>query len=287
MSMIKTFLMCACAVFGLSASAGDRLFMNEDCWHFWVADSGESECMKRDGFSWWLRRVGMAQRRFDVVRIDHFRGFESYWAVPYGDKTAKNGRWVKGPGMDLVGRLTAWFSNIQFIAEDLGLMTPEVQEMLKDSGLPGMKVLEFAFDTEQLSSYLPHGYNSNCVCYVGTHDNAPILEWESEAAPGEIAFARKYLGLNDEEGLSWGIIRGGMSSVAGLFIAQLQDYLELGCEGRMNTPGTLGCNWQWRLLNEEITPELTEKLAEITRIYGRSNPAWEICKNTETKNDLM
>ena len=245
------------------------------------------ETMREDGYGWWIRRIDGNAKLYDMLRIDHFRGFESYWAVPYGEKTACNGRWVKGPGMDLVGRLTAWFSDIRFIAEDLGLMTPEVQELLRDSGLPGMKVLEFAFEPDELSNYLPHCYDKNCVCYAGTHDNAPIAEWKDEAEAEEIAFAKQYLGINDEEGLVWGIIRGGMSSVAALFIAQLQDYLELGCEGRMNTPGTLGCNWQWRLLNEEITAELTEKLAEITRIYGRSNPVWEASKNIETKNDLM
>lgn len=238
--------------------------------------------MRDDGYGWWIRRIDGSAKLYDILRIDHFRGFESYWAVPYGDKTARNGRWIKGPGMDLVGRLTAWFSNIQFIAEDLGLMTPKVQELLKDSGLPGMKVLEFAFEPGELSAYLPHSYNENCVCYAGTHDNAPIIEWKDKARPEEIEFAKQYLGIGDEEGIVWGIIRGGMSSVAALFVTQIQDYLELGSDARMNTPGTLGSNWKWRLLEGEITEKLTSKIAEITRIYGRSNPAWEM-KNKENK----
>ena len=239
------------------------------------------ETMRNDGYGWWIRRIDGSAKLYDMLRIDHFRGFESYWAVPYGEETARNGRWVKGPGMDLVGRLTAWFSDIRFIAEDLGLMTPEVQALLRDSGLPGMKVLEFAFEPGELSNYLPHCYDKNCVCYAGTHDNAPIVEWKDEVEAEEIAFAKQYLGINDEEGLVWGVIRGGMSSVAALFITQLQDYLELGKEARMNTPGTLGGNWRWRLGKGEITPELTKKIAEITRIYGRSNPEWEKKNNAE------
>ena len=226
--------------------------------------------MKQDGYGWWIRRIAGASKLYDVLRIDHFRGLESYWAVPYGEETAKNGHWVKGPGMDLVGVLTGWFSNVQFIAEDLGFMTPEVEQLLQDSGLPGMKVLEFAFSTSELSGYLPHCYDKNCVCYAGTHDNTTILGWKDEAEPEEIAFATRYLGLNEEEGFVWGMLRGGMSSVADLFIAQMQDVLELGAQARMNTPSALGGNWQWRLLKDQITPALTEKLSIMARMYGRS-----------------
>ena len=243
------------------------------------------DTMRADGYGWWIRRIDGSAKLYDILRIDHFRGFESYWAVPYGEETARNGRWLKGPGMDLVGRLTAWFSNVRFVAEDLGLITPDVQKLLNDSGLPGMKVLEFAFEPGELSNYLPHSYDENCVCYAGTHDNAPIVEWKDEVEPEEIEFAKQYLGINDEEGLVWGIIRGGMSSVAALFVTQIQDYLELGSEARMNTPGTLGGNWQWRLRGNEITEELTEKIAEATRIYGRSNPKWLIKNDEKTDVD--
>lgn len=228
------------------------------------------EAMKKDGYGWWIRRVDGSAKLFDVLRIDHFRGFESFWAVPYGEKSAVNGRWVKGPGMDLVGRLTSWFSGVQFIAEDLGILTPEVHEMLRESGLPGMKVLEFAFDPTKLSSYLPHRYSINCICYAGTHDNAPLAQWKAEASPEEISFAEEYLGQGGD-GLCWGIIRGGMRSAAVLFVAQMQDYLELGAESRMNTPGTLGLNWQWRLLEGEADNALAERIARITEIYGRSS----------------
>ena len=228
------------------------------------------DAMKADGFGWWIRRIEGASHLYDVLRIDHFRGLESYWAVPYGETTAINGHWVKGPGMDLVGVLTSWFPHIQFIAEDLGYLTPEVKQLLADSGLPGMKILEFAFDSREPSNYLPHTYTSNCVCYPGTHDNATLMGWKDDADPEDIRMARKYLGLNDEEGFHWGILRGGMSSVADLFVAQMQDYLALGKEARMNTPGILGGNWQWRLKEGQITKELTKQIADYTALYGRS-----------------
>ena len=231
--------------------------------------------MKKDGYGWWIRRIEGASHLYDVLRIDHFRGLESYWAVPYGEKTAKIGRWVKGPGMDLMGVLTRWFPNIHFIAEDLGYLTPEVHQLLQDSGLPGMKILEFAFDSREPSNYLPHTYSPNCVCYAGTHDNAPIMAWKNEAAKEDIAMAIQYLGLNEQEGFNWGMIRGGMSSVADLFLVQMQDYLALGAESRMNTPGILGGNWQWRMKKGQIDTALTQKIAETARIYGRSERAWQ------------
>ena len=227
------------------------------------------ERMKADGYGWWIRRVEGAGRLFDVIRIDHFRGLESYWAVPYGETTAKNGRWRKGPGMDLVGTLTNWFPNLSFIAEDLGFLTPEVHRLLADSGLPGMKVLEFAFDAREPSNYLPHTYDRHCVCYVGTHDNETAEQWRWQADRADVTFARKYLGLNDAEGFHWGMIRGGMASVADTFVVQMQDCLGLGPEGRMNTPGTGWGNWRWRLLPGEASPALAKKLYHYTRMYGR------------------
>ncbi|MDE7042222.1 MAG: 4-alpha-glucanotransferase [Oscillospiraceae bacterium] len=225
--------------------------------------------MKQDGYGWWIRRVEGAGRLFDVIRIDHFRGMESYWAVPYGETTAKNGRWRKGPGMDLVGILTSWFHDLQFIAEDLGFLTPAVHELLEQSELPGMKVLEFAFDTREPSNYLPHTYGRHCVCYVGTHDNETVMQWREQADRSSVTMARKYLGLNEAEGFHWGMIRGGMSSVADTFVVQMQDCLGLGAEGRMNTPGTPSGNWQWRLLPGEASPALAKKLFLYTRMYGR------------------
>ena len=227
------------------------------------------DAMRDDGFGWWIRRVDGAARLYDVIRIDHFRGFASYWAVPYGSPTAKTGRWVKGPGLDLLNVLTGWFHGIRFIAEDLGEPSPDVTKLLADSGLPGMRVLEFAFSPTADSAYLPHNCVENCVCYAGTHDNAPLALWRQEAEPEEIDFAVQYLGLNEREGFNRGVLRGGMTSPASLFVAQMQDWLELGKGSRINTPGTGRDNWQWRLLPGELTLKLIGDIREMTRIYGR------------------
>ena len=227
------------------------------------------EGMKENGYEWWVRRIEGASKLYDVIRIDHFRGFESYWSVPYGEKTAINGHWVKGPGMSLVGELKNRFPQIKFIAEDLGYPSPEVVQLLHDSEFPGMKVLEFAFDSRDSSSYLPHAYTQNCVCYAGTHDNDTLKGWLSQVNHDDLKMAEDYLGLNDREGYVRGLIRGGMSSVARLFVAQMQDYLELGNEARMNVPGMQGGNWQWRMLEGQITPELTAWIARMTTLYSR------------------
>ena len=227
------------------------------------------EAMRADGYRWWVRRIEGAARLYDVLRIDHFRGLESYWAVPYGETTAKNGRWVKGPGMDLVGVLKERFPHLQFIAEDLGYLTPEVKRLLHDSGFPGMKVLDFAFDSREPGDYLPHTYVPHSVCYAGTHDNTPLMAWRHEADPADVALAERYLGLNDREGFHWGMLRGGLASASSLFLAQMQDYLGLGAEARMNTPGILGGNWQWRLTPGQLTVDLAKTMAEAAVLYGR------------------
>ena len=227
------------------------------------------DAMKRDGYGWWIRRVDGAGKLYDALRIDHFRGFASYWSVPAEDATAKNGVWVPGPGMDLVRVLINWFPQIQFIAEDLGLQTPDVVQLLKDSGLPGMKVLEFAFDGGEPNEYQPHNYGHNCICYTGTHDNEPLAAWWEELPAEDRLFVRSYLGLNAEEGPLWGVIRGGMSSVADLFVAQLQDYLGLGTAARINRPGEPAGNWSWRLRKGMLNEELQQKILDMTCMYGR------------------
>ncbi len=225
--------------------------------------------MAGDGFSWWKTRMGRALERFNGVRLDHFRGLESYWAVPYGDPTAATGRWEQGPGAAFIRMLHAGFPDAFIIAEDLGYITPEVRALLKLSGYPGMKVLEFAFDHRESSDYLPHRYGVNCVCYAGTHDNTTVLGWFNDADSSDVAMAREYLGLNSREGYNWGFIRGGMSSVARLFMAQMQDYLGLGSTARMNTPGRPDGNWRWRMLPGEASPALAKKLRSLTALYGR------------------
>lgn len=227
------------------------------------------ESMKNDGYGWWIRRIGAAEKLYDVIRIDHFRGLESYWAVPSGEKTAVNGEWRKGPGIDFINRIKGWFPGIEIIAEDLGILTDEVRQLLKDSGFPGMKVLQFAFDESGNSDYLPHKYDKNCVCYGGTHDNATIREWEEEGGRKEIEFAKEYFGLNKYDNFNFGIIRGGMASVADMFITQMQDYLELGKDARTNIPGTAFGNWKWRMEKGAATDELAEKILRMTKLYGR------------------
>ena len=226
--------------------------------------------MKETGYGWWIRRLAAAAKICDVVRLDHFRGFESYWAVPAEDKTAAGGCWKKGPAQDFVRAVQKELPDLDFIAEDLGFVTPEVKQLLEDSGYPGMKVMQFAFDSRESSDYLPHTYPVNSVCYTGTHDNLTMLQWFQEAAPEDIEVAREYLGLNEEEGLVRGVIRGCMGSVSKLCVVQMQDYLELDGKARMNFPGTLSPNnWTWRAEAGFITEELTQRIYATTRRYGR------------------
>lgn len=214
------------------------------------------DAMRKDGYRWWMRRVKMASQMFDALRLDHFRGFFSYWAVPAGEMTAKKGCWRQGPGMTLLKQMKAQFAQTVFIAEDLGSLTPEVDALRRESGFCGMKVLQFAFDGDGRNPYLPHHYPPSCVCYPGTHDNPPLMAWKAEASPDQIVRAEQYFALNDREGFAWGMLRGGLCSTAALFIAQMQDYLELGAVARINTPGTVEGNWQWRLRSDALTPEL-------------------------------
>ena len=224
--------------------------------------------MKQTGYKWWIDRVAGVAKFFDVIRIDHFRGFEEYWSVPYTEKTAKNGHWEKGPSIDFVSVLRNWFSNVEFIAEDLGIINEAVTKLLKESGFPGMRVLEFGMSPDGTSYHSPHNHVENCVCYIATHDNSPVMGWIRNAKPKDLDYAKRYYGLNEEEGYNYGFIRGGMSSVAYLFIAQMQEYLGLGEEATINAPGTLG-NWRWRMLKGEAGAALAKKISLITHTYHR------------------
>ena len=225
--------------------------------------------MKNTGFAWWIRRLSAASKMYDVVRLDHFRGFESYWSVPVADKTAAGGEWKQGPGLDYVRAIREALPNLDFIAEDLGYVTPEVRQLQLESGYPSMKVLQFAFDSREESDYLPHTYPVNSVCYIGTHDNMTVAQWLQEATPEDVALAKDYLGLNEEEGFAWGMIRGAMGSVSRLCVIQMQDYLELGVFARMNVPGMLSsANWTWRARKGFMQETLAERIREITRRYG-------------------
>ncbi len=226
--------------------------------------------MAADGFDWWLARVGAAGRSFDVVRIDHFRGIESYWSIPAANRTARCGKWVKGPGRALTDAIKTAYPDIDFIAEDLGFLTPEVLKLVEHSGFPGMKVLEFAFDSREPSNYLPHNYSENCICYTGTHDNETLLQWCARLPADAEAYAREYLGIGPKGDLADAIIEAGMQSKAKLFVAQMQDYLRLGAEARMNEPGTLKPqNWRWRMLPGAASDELAQKIAGLTNDANR------------------
>ena len=241
--------------------------------------------MKADGYGWWIRRIEGATKLFDVLRIDHFRGMESYWAVPYGDKTAKNGKWRQGPGMSLVGVLTSWFHSTSFIAEDLGYLTPEVRQLLKDSGLPGMRVMEFAFDAHGESAYLPHRCSENSVCYLGTHDNDTVQGWLETTGEEDLEFARRYMHITPDEGWNWGMIRSGMATASALFVVQMQDLLELDGSARMNRPGSDAGNWQWRMLPGAATDELAAKLRLYTETFRRTEPLPEEQPEDETADE--
>ncbi len=226
--------------------------------------------MKTDGYSWWIDRLASAGRLYDVVRLDHFRGFESYWSVPYGDLTARNGHWVKGPGLDFIDSVRAKLPRLKLIAEDLGFLTKEVFDLRDDSGLPGMKVLQFAFDSREPSEYLPHRYTANSVCYTGTHDNMTTRQWLEASNTDVIQYAGEYMALNEKEGYVCGVIRTAMSSVSELSIVPMQDWLGLGEEARMNFPGTQSsANWTWRAPDNFTGDGLSEKIYHLTKLYGR------------------
>ena len=226
--------------------------------------------MAGNGYRWWTDRLKAAEKLYDIVRIDHFRGLESYWSVPFGAKTARDGRWVKGPGMELIEAIREKLPELQLIAEDLGYLTPEVLQLRDQSGYPGMKVLEFAFDSREPSDYLPHRYAPNTVCYTGTHDNMTLAQWLESASADTLAYAAEYMGLSREEGYVWGMIRTAMSSVSKFCIIPMQDYLELGSEARMNFPGTRSQNnWTWRMEGETFSEVLAQKIHRLTKLYGR------------------
>lgn len=229
------------------------------------------EYHKKTGYVWWTQRMKHSLQLYDIVRIDHFRGFDEYYSIPYGDETAEFGHWEKGPGLEFFEILKTRLEDLNVIAEDLGTLTESVLQLVKDTGYPGMKVLEFAFDSDAKNLYLPHNIIPNSIVYTGTHDNDTLAGW-IESMPDKIyEYVKKYLNYtgDDEEELVWTMIRMAMSSVADRAIIPMQDYLCLGTEARINTPSTLGDNWKWRLMEGQFTDGLAEKIKEMTKLYGR------------------
>lgn len=229
------------------------------------------EYIARDKFRWWVERIKAASDTYDVVRIDHFRGFESYYCIPYGAKNAKKGKWRKGPDMRLFKEVRKQLGDVKIIAEDLGFLTKHVVKMLNASGYPGMKVLEFGFDSDNTNGYLPHNFKTtNSICYTGTHDNETILGWIKSCDEKTRSYCKDYLGVTKDEFVPWAMVRLCWSSVCDTAIAQMQDILCLDDKARMNTPSTVGANWKWRLESfDKLDDTLAERLAKITTVYGR------------------
>ena len=229
------------------------------------------EYHKNTGYEWWIRRIEYCLKLYDVVRIDHFRGFDEYYSIPYGETTAVNGSWMPGPGMELFKAVEAELGKPEIIAEDLGFLTPSVLKLLHDSGFPGMKVLQFAFDARESSNYLPHTYPENCVVYTGTHDNDTTRGWYHEVGKEARDFAKEYMCKPrlDEDSLTQDFIAMAMGSVASLCVIPIQDYLGLGSEARINIPSTLGGNWVWRLKKGQFGKEAVSEIARVTKLYGR------------------
>ncbi|WP_300390482.1 MULTISPECIES: 4-alpha-glucanotransferase [unclassified Fusobacterium] len=231
--------------------------------------------LKKQKYRWWIDRVRFCFEIYDIVRIDHFRGFDSFWSIRYREKTAIKGRWKKGPGMDLFKTIEKRVGKVPIIAEDLGLLTPSVKKLLKKSGYPGMKILEFAFDSDD-SDYLPHKYEENCVAYTGTHDNDTIVGWYEGLNEYTKFKCDEYLkewlekrGRNYWNPIEWRGIETLWSSKAKLVIIQMQDLLGLGSSARMNIPATVGKNWKWRVQERDLSNDLKERLKEVTKIFNR------------------
>lgn len=228
------------------------------------------EYHQKTGYAWWMQRIAHCYELYDVVRIDHFRGFDEYWFVPYGDPTAERGHWEKGPGYELFRTMKEKLGEKKVIAEDLGFLTDSVIELVKRTGYPGMRILQFAFDGGADNIYLPHNYERNCVVYTGTHDNETTRGWLQTRSSYEKGFVEQYLNCKDENKLTWKLIRLAVSCVADTAIIPMQDYLGLGNEARINTPSTLGDNWKWRMDKEALSDELAERIYAMAKLYGRA-----------------
>jgi 4-alpha-glucanotransferase len=226
------------------------------------------QAARRDGYAWWVARLRATLKQVDLIRLDHFRGFEAYWEVSAGSATAIHGRWAKGPGLDLFFTVRDQLGGLPLIAEDLGLITPEVELLRDELRLPGMRILQFAFGGAPEDRFLPHNYEPNSVVYTGTHDNDTTRGWYATITEAERHFVRRYLG-RDGADVAWDLLRLAWSSVADWALAPLQDVLDLGSEARMNFPGRPAGNWGWRYTREQLTEAVLGRLEDLTRLYGR------------------
>ena len=225
---------------------------------------------KKTGYKWWLKRLEHCFKLYDAVRIDHFRGFDEYYNIPYGAENAIGGHWEKGPGYELFDAMKRKLGKKDIIAEDLGYLTASVLKLVKKTGYPGMKVLEFAFDSNEDNDYLPHNYDKNCVVYTGTHDNDTVKGWYRNLNSNDRKHTREYLNIKNAKDINNDMIRLALSSTADTAIIPMQDYLGLGSEGRINTPSTLGGNWSWRLKKSDLDEGLAERIRKLNALYGRN-----------------
>jgi 4-alpha-glucanotransferase len=226
------------------------------------------DLMQAAGFTWWVERVRAALSTVDLLRIDHFRGFAAYWEIPASEETAIKGRWVPAPGDELFRTLEQELGDVPIIAEDLGLITPDVHALRDRFGLPGMKILQFAFDGDPDNDYLPHNYVANCIVYTGTHDNNTTVGWWSELDEGQRSLITRYLG-HEPRDIAWDLLRLAFMSVADVAIVPFQDVLRLSSDARMNTPGKLGGNWSWRFRADALNESVAGSLRYLTALYGR------------------
>lgn len=227
------------------------------------------EKIKNDGYAWWIDRFKSSLKLYDIIRIDHFRGFAAYWSIPYGEETAINGKWIEGPGADLFYEIEEKLGKLPIIAEDLGVITEDVVELRDEFHFPGMNILQYAF-SEGDSAYLPHNNIKNSVVYTGTHDNDTSWACFKEMSEAEREKARSYMNSSSEDAaISWDFIRAAFSSPAVFAIIPLQDYLCLGSEGRMNKPGEVGHSWRWRYREATLKADMGEKISGLARLFGR------------------
>ena len=226
--------------------------------------------MKKDNYSWWIKRIDYCTKIYDVVRIDHFRAFSAYYSIPYGDKTAVNGKWIKGPGRKLFDTIQEKLGKLNIIAEDLGTIDEDVRKLLKYTRFPGMKVLQFAFSTDSESSYLPQNItDKNCVVYTGTHDNDTAIGYMLTSSEEEVKFVKDYLRIGENDSFNWSLIKSAMATPADTVILQMQDFLGLDNAGRINTPGTTVGNWKWRIDGGCINDWLAKIIYDTTKLYFR------------------
>jgi 4-alpha-glucanotransferase len=226
---------------------------------------------QKTGYKWWLSRIAYCFTLYDVVRIDHFRGFDAYYNIPYGAVNARKGKWERGPGFELFRTLKKTLGEKEIIAEDLGFLTPRVLRLVKKTGYPGMKILQFGFDSEGDSDYMPHNIVKNSIVYTGTHDNDTVLGWHKSLRKEDRDFCHSYLNLENRRGVEWNweFVRTALASPADLAIIPMQDYLGLGSKARINTPSTVGENWKWRMEQTDLTSELAGRIKEMTKLYRR------------------